>query len=64
MSLWEQVIIWWDDDDDDVLFVLDKHAELHLYCASLLQQQSSSRLVAPLRHIILIPSQPVFALTS
>jgi hypothetical protein len=36
---------------------------LDSYSASSLKQQSVGRLVAPLRHIILIPSQPVFALT-
>ena len=44
---------------DDVRFVLDQHAELDIYSASLLKQQS----VAPIEHIILIPSQPVVALT-
>ena len=44
-----------------VRFVLDQHAELDFYSASLLKQQSAGRHVAPLRHIILIPSQPVFA---
>jgi hypothetical protein len=34
------------------------------YNASLLKQQSAGRHGAPLRHIILIPSQPVDALTS
>ena len=52
-----------DDDDDDVRFVLDQHAELECYSASLLQQQSAGRHVAPFAHIILIPSQPVFALS-
>jgi hypothetical protein len=33
------------------------------YNASSLKQQSAGRLVAPLEHIILIPSQPVFALS-
>jgi predicted alpha/beta hydrolase len=51
------------NDDDDVRFVLDQHAELDFYSASSLKQQSASRHVAPLGHIILIPSQPVFALS-
>jgi len=34
---------------------------LDLYSASSLKQQSAGRHVAPLGHIILIPSQPVFA---
>jgi hypothetical protein len=38
------------------------HAELDFYSASSLKQQSTVRHVAPLGHIILIPSQPVFAL--
>jgi len=50
-------------DDEDVCFVLDQHAELDLYSASSLKQQSAGRHVAPLGHIILIPSQPVFTLT-
>jgi len=37
---------------------------LHFYSISLLKQQSVDRHVVPLRHIILIPSQPVFALSS
>jgi len=47
----------------DVHFVLDKHAELDFYSASSLIQQSADRHVAPLRHIIMIRSQPVFALS-
>jgi len=50
-------------NDGDVSFVLDQHAELDLYSASSLKQQSAGRQVAPLAHIILIPSQAVFALT-
>ena len=44
-------------------FVLDQHAELDFYSASSLKQQSADRYVAPLGHIILIPIQPVFALS-
>jgi hypothetical protein len=51
-------------DDDEVHFVLDKHAELDFDSASLLKLQSTDRNVASLGHIILIPSQPVFALSS
>ena len=51
------------DDDDEVRFVLDQYAELDFYSASSLKQQSAGRHVAPLGHIILIPSQPVFALS-
>ena len=36
---------------------------MHFYSASSLKQQSAGRHVAPLGHIILIPSQPVFALS-
>ena len=46
-------------DDDEVRFVLDLHTELDFYSASSLKQQSADRHVAPLEHIILIPSQPV-----
>jgi len=41
----------------------DQHAELDSYSASSLQQQSTARHVASLRHIILILNQPVFALS-
>jgi len=57
----EQINFQW--GDYDVRFVLDQHAELDLYSASSLEQQSAGRHVAPLGHIILIPSQPVFALS-
>jgi hypothetical protein len=46
-----------------VRFVLDEHAELDLYSASALKQQSAGRNVTPFGHIILITSQPVFALS-
>ena len=57
----EQVNFQW--DDDEIRFVLDQHAELDFYSASSLKLQSADRHVAPLGHIILILSQPVFALT-
>ena len=41
-----------------------RSAELDLYSASSLKQQSMGSHVAPPGHIILIPSQPVFALSS
>jgi hypothetical protein len=44
-------------DDVEVPFVLEQHAELDYYSASSLKQQSVGR------HIILIMSQPVFALS-
>ena len=57
----EQANFQW--DDDEVRFILDQHAELDFYSASSLKQQSAGRHVAPLAHIILNPSQPVFALS-
>jgi hypothetical protein len=50
-------------NDDDICFVLDQHADLDFYSAISLKQQSAGRHVAPLWHIILIPSQQVFAFT-
>jgi len=50
-------------DNDEVCFVQDQHAELDFYSACSLKQQSAGRHIAPLGHIILIPSQPVFALS-
>jgi hypothetical protein len=44
--------------DDDVLFVLDQQLDFH--SAHSLKQQFLGRHVAPLRHIILVPRQPVF----
>ena len=61
---WRELVnIQW--NDDEVCFVLDQHAdhELDFYSASSLKQQSAGRHVAPLGHIILILSQPVFALS-
>ena len=55
----DQVTFLW--DDDDVRFVLVQHAYLDFYSASSLKQQSAIRYAAPLQHIILIQSQPVFA---
>ena len=57
----EQVYFQW--NDDEVRFVLDTNAELDFYSASSLKQQYTGRHVAPLGHIILIPSQPVLALS-
>ena len=48
---------WWDP------FCSDQHTELEFYIASSLKQQSAGRHAAPLGYIILIPSQPVFALS-
>ena len=50
-------------DDGEVQFVLDQHAELDFHMASSLKQQSADRHIDPLGHIILIPSQLVFALS-
>jgi len=50
-------------DDNEVGFVLDQYAELEFYSASSLKQQSACKHVIPLRQIILIQSQLVFALT-
>ena len=61
ISWWKQVNLLW--DDDEVCFVLNKHAKLDFYRATSLKQQSMDRHVVSLRHIILIPSQPVFALS-
>jgi len=63
ISWQEQVKFWW--DDYDVRFVLDKRTEsdFFFYGASSLKQQSTGRHIAPLRHIILFPSQPVFTVT-
>jgi hypothetical protein len=57
----EHVYFQW--DDDEVRFVSDQHAYLDFFSASSLKQQSAGRHVAPLGHIISIPSQPVFALS-
>ena len=62
ISWQEEVTLW--RDDDDVCFILDLHAQLANNSASSLKPQSTDRLVAPLWHIILIPSQPVFAFTT
>jgi hypothetical protein len=56
ISCREQTTFWL--DDNDVHFVLDHHAALDLHSANALKQHS-----APLRHIIPIMSQPVFALS-
>ena len=56
-----QVNFQW--NDEEVRFVLEQHTELDFYSAGSLKQQSIDRHVAPLGHVILIPSQPVFALS-
>ena len=57
----KKVNLQWDDEGR---CVLDKYAELDFYSASSLKQQSADIHVAQLGHIILIPSQPVFTLST
>ena len=59
----EQVTFRQDDDDDDVRIILYQEAFLNLYSIMSLKQQSVSRHMTPLGHIILIPSLSVIALT-
>ena len=47
----------------NIFFLFAIRAVLDFYSASSLKQQSAGRHVAPLGHIILIPNQPVFALS-
>ena len=56
-------IQWNDHEVPPPSFVLE-HAQLHCYSVNSLKQQSADRYVAPLRQIILISSQPVYALAS
>ena len=56
-----QVHFQW--DDDEVCFVLDQHAEMDLHSGSSMKQQSADKRVATLGQIIVIPNQPVFALS-
>jgi hypothetical protein len=58
----EEVNFQW--DYNEVRFFLDEHAELDFYIASSFNQQSAGRHVTPLGHIILIPNQRVFVLTT
>jgi hypothetical protein len=51
-------------DENDLIFNDDVHivhAELDLYSASSLKQQSANRHVTLFGHILLIPTRPVFA---
>ena len=50
-------------DDAEVRCFLDQHTELDFYSASSLKQQYADRHVVSLGRIILIQSQPVFALS-
>jgi hypothetical protein len=61
MLWWEQVKFRW--DDGEVRFVIDQYTYLNFDSASSLKQQYADRHVTPLRHIILISIQPVFALS-
>ena len=56
-----KLIFQW--DDDEVCFVLEQHADLDFYSVNSLKQKSTDKHVAPLGHIIPIPSQPVFGLS-
>jgi hypothetical protein len=57
----EQCTVRW--LNDDTLNVLDQHAYLDFYSVGTPKLQSAGGYVAPFGHIILISSQPVFALT-
>ena len=61
ISRQEQDTFQW--DGNKVCFVLEQHTWLDFYSANWLKQQSLSTHVAPLWHIIHIPSPLVFALT-
>ena len=52
------------DNDSDFRFVLDQHTNLDCYSASSLKQMFAAWHVAPLVHMMMIPSQPVFDLTT
>jgi len=62
ISWQEQVTFQWDDDDG--CFVLDKYTLFDIYSASSLKLQPTRRHVTPLGHIFLIPSWPIFTLTT
>ena len=57
----EQGIFRW--LNDNIHFVLDQHSYLDFYSVGTPKQQSAGGYVAPFWHIILISSQPAFALT-
>ena len=50
-------------NDDEVYSVLDQHADLDLYSANTQKQQTTNRHVVPLGHFIMIPTQPILAIT-
>ena len=60
---WREQQVNFHRDYEEVRFVLDQHAELDFNSASSLKQQSACRHIAPLGHIIPIPSRQVFALS-
>jgi hypothetical protein len=57
----EQVNFKW--DDDEVCFVVDQHGYLDFIMLAHWNNSTQIDIVALLWHIILIPSQPVFALS-
>ena len=63
MSIVSLVSKWLLFNANSAIFQLDQHAELDFFSASSLKQQFADRNVTPLGHIILILSQPVFALS-
>ena len=48
---WPEQDTFWQDDDDDIRFILDQHAELDLYSASSLKQQSAGDHYKVIRHL-------------
>ena len=60
---WREQVYSQCDDDNEAHLILDRQADLDLYSASSLKQQSVGRNVAPLGHFILIPRLPVFSLS-
>jgi hypothetical protein len=60
--LWQEKVNFQWDDDESALYQTNM-LNWYLYSASSLKQQFAGRHVAPLGHIILIPSQPVFSLS-
>ncbi len=48
---------------ENKLIINDQYAELDFNSISSLKQQSAGRIVTPFGHIILIPSQPIVALS-
>jgi hypothetical protein len=61
--MYRQLVLTYDESAPFFITRAKTKAELDFYSASSLKQQSAGRHVAPFGHIILIPSQPVFALS-